>query len=88
MDKYNIFNVVKVVVLQLIKIYQKTISLDHGIFSKVYGRRLCRFHPTCSEYTFAAVKRYGALRGLWMGTKRVGRCHPWHDGGYDPLPKK
>ena len=85
MSKYNIFSIMRKVILQLITIYQKTISLDHGIFSKVYGRPLCRFHPTCSEYTFTAVKQYGVIRGLWLGMKRVGRCHPWHEGGYDPV---
>ncbi len=77
----------KKVILQLITVYQKTISLDHGVFSKVYSRRLCRFHPTCSEYMFTAVERYGAMRGMWMGTKRIGRCHPWNEGGYDPVEK-
>jgi len=46
----------------------------------------CRFTPTCSEYAAQAVKKYGAIKGGWMSVKRVGRCHPWHDGGYDPLP--
>ncbi len=46
----------------------------------------CRFSPTCSEYALQALGKYGALKGLWLSVKRVGRCHPWHDGGYDPLP--
>ncbi len=78
----------KKIVLQLIKIYQKTLSLDHGIFSKIYGRPLCRFHPTCSEYTFESVKKFGILKGLFLGSKRVLRCHPWNDGGFDPVPEK
>ena len=45
----------------------------------------CRFHPTCSEYTRQAVERYGAARGLWMGLKRLARCHPFHAGGFDPV---
>lgn len=45
----------------------------------------CRFHPTCSEYMFAAVARYGAARGVWLGLKRLLRCHPFHEGGFDPV---
>jgi putative membrane protein insertion efficiency factor len=46
----------------------------------------CRFYPTCSEYMMQAVEKYGAGRGVWMGLKRLGRCHPFHPGGMDPVP--
>jgi putative membrane protein insertion efficiency factor len=45
----------------------------------------CRFYPTCSEYMMEAVATYGVRRGVWMGLKRLGRCHPFHAGGYDPV---
>jgi hypothetical protein len=45
----------------------------------------CRFHPTCSEYTMDAVQKHGALRGMWMGVRRLLRCHPFHEGGFDPV---
>lgn len=53
--------------------------------SPMLGRN-CRFHPTCSEYAIEAVQRHGALRGGWLAAKRVGRCHPFNPGGYDPVP--
>ena len=66
----------KHILLFLIKIYQS--------ISK-HTPPVCRFTPTCSEYTRQAIEKYGAFKGLWLGIKRISRCHPWSEGGYDPL---
>lgn len=70
----------KYFLLGLIKIYQLTIS---GLLGPH-----CRFHPSCSSYTFEAVQKFGALKGLWLGIKRILKCHPYHPGGFDPVPEK
>ena len=62
----------------LIVVYQRLISPLLG--------QVCRYEPTCSEYTRQAIERYGVGKGTWMGTKRIARCHPFHKGGYDPVP--
>lgn len=48
----------------------------------------CRFQPTCSQYAYDSVKDHGLLKGFVLSAKRIGKCHPWHDGGFDPVPKK
>ena len=64
--------------LGLIKAYQ------YGI-RPMLGQR-CRFFPSCSEYTAEAIGEYGVIRGSTMGALRLAKCHPWHEGGYDPVP--
>lgn len=68
----------KSLALFLIQIYRKLLS--------PLLPASCRFVPTCSQYTYEAIERYGVLKGSWMGAKRISRCHPWHPGGYDPVP--
>jgi hypothetical protein len=69
---------VKKVALQLIKLYQLTIS-------QVVPPS-CRFMPTCSQYTFEAIEKYGFFKGTWLGARRIIRCNPFNAGGYDPVP--
>ena len=69
----------KTILLWGIRFYQKHIS---PLFPPA-----CRFYPTCSHYTYQAIERYGVWRGGWMGAKRIARCHPFHPGGYDPVPE-
>jgi putative membrane protein insertion efficiency factor len=66
------------IVLGLIRFYQATLS-------NILGGQ-CRYHPSCSQYTYEAVGKYGWLRGGLMGLRRVGRCHPFARGGFDPVP--
>ncbi|MBN1263404.1 MAG: membrane protein insertion efficiency factor YidD [Candidatus Pacebacteria bacterium] len=64
--------------LRLIRFYQRLpFFLSHSA---------CRFQPTCSEYAYQAISKYGILQGVWMGFTRIIRCHPWTKGGIDPVP--
>jgi putative membrane protein insertion efficiency factor len=69
---------VKYLIALLIRGYQRLIS---PLFPPS-----CRFLPTCSQYTLEAVKKYGAIKGVWLGIKRISKCHPLHPGGHDPVP--
>ena len=73
-------------VLKLIEFYQRYLSIDRVWAKKLFlTDKVCRYTPTCSEYTYQAVEKYGTVRGLFLGLKRVLRCHPWSVGGYDPV---
>jgi len=64
--------------LGLIRLYQLTLS--QVMLSS------CRFAPSCSHYTYEAIAKHGFLKGVWLGVGRLARCHPFHEGGYDPVP--
>jgi putative membrane protein insertion efficiency factor len=65
-------------VLGLIVFYRRAIS--------PYKRPCCRFYPTCSAYALEAVEKYGVIKGVWLSVRRILRCHPFHAGGFDPVP--
>jgi len=69
----------KYIFIILIKFYKKFISpvLPSS----------CRFYPTCSSYSFEAIEKYGAIKGGWLAIKRISKCHPFHKGGFDPVPE-
>lgn len=69
----------------MIKIYQKTLSPDHGVAKKLFPYGCCKFKPTCSEYTYEAIERHGVAKGVFMGSLRIMRCNPWSKGGFDPV---
>jgi putative membrane protein insertion efficiency factor len=70
-------------VLLVIKIYQKTISPDHGLFKSVFPNGYCRFYPTCSEYGYQSIQKYGLIIGIPKAAWRILRCNPWSSGGMD-----
>lgn len=69
----------KYCLIKFINLYQLTLSALIG--------RQCRFEPSCSQYTKEAIELHGSLKGLTLGARRISKCHPWHEGGYDPVPE-
>ena len=67
------------ILIALIKVYRFTLSPFIG--------QHCRFTPTCSQYATEAIEQYGAIKGSWMAAKRLSKCHPFHSGGWDPVPE-
>lgn len=70
----------KYLVIALLKAYRLLISPTYG--------QVCRYHPSCSAYALESVEAFGAGRGAWLAIRRIGRCHPWAPGGYDPVPPR
>lgn len=76
---------IKKIFLKSIRFYQRYLSFDTGLLKFIFRTKTCRFQPSCSEYTYQAIKKYGILLGSWLGLKRILRCHPWSQGGLDPV---
>lgn len=77
-QKPDTTGIVAAVLLGFVRAYQKLVS--------PLLRSNCRYHPSCSHYTYEAIEIHGAVKGTWLGAKRIGRCHPFHEGGFDPVP--
>jgi len=74
------YDPVRALLIALLRAYRLLIS-------PLYGQ-VCRYHPSCSAYALDAVREYGSIRGSWLTLRRLGRCHPWAAGGYDPVPPR
>jgi len=80
-----IYNLPRRLLVGMIRVYQKTVSFDHGFLKIFYPHGFCRFSPSCSEYGAQAITKYGIIKGGLMASWRVLRCNPWNKGGYDPV---
>lgn len=77
----------RIIVLWSIRLYQNTLSFDHGVMRKLYPDGFCRFYPTCSEYGYGCVERHGVIKGGALTVWRVLRCNPFSAGGVDEVPR-
>ncbi|QQG44451.1 MAG: membrane protein insertion efficiency factor YidD [Candidatus Roizmanbacteria bacterium] len=78
----------KKLILKLIRLYQNSGFFRNQFFRMFFlSDSCCRFTPTCSQYTYQAVDKYGVIKGLFLGLKRIIRCHPFSKGGHDPVKK-
>jgi len=80
---YFLLSLPRMPFLWLIKLYQRTISPDHGLFKVAFPNGYCRFYPTCSEYGYQKIKKNGLVIGVFLAAWRVLRCNPWTKGGVD-----
>ena len=83
----QILEIPKKTALILIRIYQKTLSTDHSFWARPDKFRICMYYPSCSQYTYEAIERFGLIKGGIMGAWRIIRCNPFCRGGVDDVPK-
>jgi putative membrane protein insertion efficiency factor len=74
--------------LKLIRLYQKTLSPDHGPVKGLYPYGFCRFYPSCSEYSYQAIGRFGLFIGCYLGFRRLLKCNPFSQPAHYPVPRK
>jgi uncharacterized protein len=80
--------VIKFLLLVLLRLYRCLSPLKMLLPAPPLAGRCCRFYPSCSCYAQKAIEKHGPARGLWLATKRLARCHPFADGGFDPVPER
>jgi uncharacterized protein len=76
----------KTIALVIVSMLVALVRAYQVVLSPFFGQQ-CRFTPTCSHYAIEAMQTHGAAKGVWLSVKRILRCHPWQDGGHDPIPK-
>ncbi len=81
----TINNLLVILAVKIIQLYQRVLSPDHSWLKAKFPHGYCRFKPTCSEYSIAALRKYGIIKGGLLAVGRILRCNPWSKGGYDPL---
>lgn len=84
----KLVNMPKIFVLFLIRVYQYFFSFDHSFWGKKLNYRVCIHTPSCSQYTYDAISKFGLIQGLILGLIRIIKCNPFNSGGYDPVPDK
>jgi hypothetical protein len=83
-----VLEIPKKITLFFIRCYQKTLSFDHSFWARPDLIRVCVYYPSCSEYTYQAIEKFGLLRGTLLGIWRIIRCNPFSKGGFDEVPEK
>jgi uncharacterized protein len=84
---FFLINIPKNLALLLIRVYQKTLSADHSFWANPEKFRICIFYPSCSQYTYEAIEKYGIIIGSVLGAYRILRCNGFSKGGFDPIPE-